>query len=1579
MLLENTDFEMCSFTQNEGEKSAGRVGSFNPNWYRQPIRPIEGLVGTNQYSGDEKRITCHQVPTITYRLFSTLTLTNSNVLSARFTVEDSFFGLINTNLIVQEFLSVNLNGTNSSRLELSNSAINTFGFTSADLSGGRFDIQSDLIWNGLLNISDFNITTDSIKSTIDTTLAATSWTVQNSTLKVTVLAFNVPLTLINVTHNADQDDRSEGLYFNRNTSIINSTLLQYIRHCLQCNVNDSTLHNLPSSSTIHLSGSIFLAIQIERHPHRAGAIANSTIEASSDLYVISSGLSLSFDGVTLVSPDTSSVRWEASYLLITDSTIRGSWSFSSLASIDSMKLPSKMERTNCTSHLDLGGSWELSQVQAPSITVEEINLFNAVEMSVDTDRLIIGQLTARYGTIDLSRTSRYTIYNLSLHVSDSETRAFTPTFQSSTTRPLCMEHTNPTPNITYGWSDGINTYFHLAGGLRQICTDNLLDYHDLLVVDEDGHTREISGEVRGSPATYRSKALPVEDGCTSKRVTVQLRRKSMGAITSKGRQVEILPGDVVNSEYYPWGNYNETNFWMGALSGENAGKIQLNWNASGVHQPCGYKAEVFTFGNDSALVSHGKLTLQAETFQLLNCSQLAATVPAFSIFYSKDDHYVYRPPYVPYAHNIYPPDDFLKSLIPVDPSITPEDFNLVIDAAATRRDDLAWTMSNLPQINCPCGEYEIILRIHHTNGTWIKSETFYTGSKHVLNLPYGRYVVYATGVCALPIRWTESPVGGYGRTIGKEIDLVDPNKMNWIVPVSVVGGIVVVIAVVVAIVVVRRRRQRQRVDYAQIHACPSSIKPLGHFGNCSRCELQQSQLIDPDQNLIGMSEAHDLSSKQALLVDQIDDIISAANQRIEKNAATSDDTVIRYNSSPKSTYLIEDDEVFFRGVIEFDGYLDESKHLHRFRKKMRFSQTEKEETEIEDTSRIEVEGTHLSPSDRAKFGEFHRELQRIGKQQFVEQLPSELISLMKNTTEIEEACKELDITSLSDSIIQSLCTSLILPEISLQRNIILIRSVLLPRVVSLNRAAPRLLLNTITECSRKHTKAVVYSLFLPLLMEDRFGTAQCEIVNHVTKECLSPHMSLTFLQSLLMMYDAIQRKDLSRGEEAEADTFILLSEMIQWKGGFEKCKEKQWNELIVSIIVSILSVRMVIGPHTMSHLVMQIEGQAVHFPKSSKFANMVLVLPHREQLKRVLSGVESFVSKSAISKLDALNEIDTGYITTGEVLLIQFPGGEVPNQESNSLDIQYSRMTLRYMILVNMKDNSCNHRCQIASTADTCCMCRDKTNKAQMKTSLIFKDNEYFITDDCAAFYCSDCQSAEFVARQRHSTWEIKSCGHNQCHTLGGSCCACGDKRKGQGTAYIDGVGLVKQKDESAHYCPGCRDDVVVPKKNQKITLVTSKVVGDICNGTAPAPRIRKEDTSASRGYFKLLDIGFTPEEAAQGVLRLIVRGRINTSDSSIHRQHPPMVCRVESERKEVPEQDASDESGRRCHICFETAIDSVTVPCGHTAMCHACSVRVTNSSCPSCPICRTPTTMVVRMYKVCTTHTTTLHSLFKV
>ncbi|PRP84797.1 hypothetical protein PROFUN_07451 [Planoprotostelium fungivorum] len=35
--------------------------------------------------------------------------------------------------------------------------------------------------------------------------------------------------------------------------------------------------------------------------------------------------------------------------------------------------------------------------------------------------------------------------------------------------------------------------------------------------------------------------------------------------------------------------------------------------------------------------------------------------------------------------------------------------------------------------------------------------------------------------------------------------------------------------------------------------------------------------------------------------------------------------------------------------------------------------------------------------------------------------------------------------------------------------------------------------------------------------------------------------------------------------------------------------------------------------------------------------------------------------------------------------LVQF-GGEVPNQESKSLDIQYSRMTLRYMILVTFRN-----------------------------------------------------------------------------------------------------------------------------------------------------------------------------------------------------------------------------------------------------------------------------------------------------
>ncbi|PRP76326.1 hypothetical protein PROFUN_14449 [Planoprotostelium fungivorum] len=274
---------------------------------------------------------------------SHLTLTDSNISSVHLNVENSLFRLLNTTIVVQESLTVDVNSTGSS-IELSNSAvssstailssahitfsgrINTFNSTSTRLfNGGRLDIQSDLIWNGLLNVSGSNITTNENRFTVNNHLTTTSWTLQDSTLRAAVLTFKLPLHLIRVTSDAIEIQEVYGLYFCRETHISNSTL-QHINRCLLCNVYQSTLNNLPSNSTLHLGGLIRVDTSDSLDFFHQQKVSNSTIEGSSDL-VIQTRAYLFMDRVTLNTSETNMTAWTAFTFRITNTIIHGAWNF----------------------------------------------------------------------------------------------------------------------------------------------------------------------------------------------------------------------------------------------------------------------------------------------------------------------------------------------------------------------------------------------------------------------------------------------------------------------------------------------------------------------------------------------------------------------------------------------------------------------------------------------------------------------------------------------------------------------------------------------------------------------------------------------------------------------------------------------------------------------------------------------------------------------------------------------------------------------------------------------------------------------------------------------------------------------------------------------------------------------------------------------------------------------------------------------------------------------------------------------------------------------------------------------------
>ena len=178
--------------------------------------------------------------------------------------------------------------------------------------------------------------------------------------------------------------------------------------------------------------------------------------------------------------------------------------------------------------------------------------------------------------------------------------------------------------------------------------------------------------------------------------------------------------------------------------------------------------------------------------------------------------------------------------------------------------------------------------------------------------------------------------------------------------------------------------------------------------------------------------------------------------------------------------------------------------------------------------------------------------------QTTQDLPSRDINLLLSASQLEEVCLLLDFPKLEDEIILLLCNVIISSDISFHRCILFVKYCLLQKVLEkcsfclfvclliffffqilqLQQPASRILFTGVLNCAKKHPKPIVHGLLLPLALLDPLlgsnlmslfslflslffcfvgkkwflfvGSAQCEVVNRVTKECFTPRIFQLF-------------------------------------------------------------------------------------------------------------------------------------------------------------------------------------------------------------------------------------------------------------------------------------------------------------------------------------------------------------------------------------------------------------------------------------------------------------------------------------
>ncbi|PRP82374.1 hypothetical protein PROFUN_10150 [Planoprotostelium fungivorum] len=597
-----------------------------------------------------------------------------------------------------------------------------------------------------------------------------------------------------------------------NATIIGSNMA--LDHCITCSISDSILSGPnfnPASfnrSTVTFGGKNNFPNGLETHDSFITSINNSS----------TSGQYFQFRGCTLRGEG----HWEAD--------VRSSESASQL--VDSVG-----------STLRLRGRWMILGVRMDYVHVESLANDDEEEYPGrvnDIDRLIIEEIVMREGVATsatrLDENTKYTVNRIFYEISPYPTAAkryvllyggipmdFPRTVGASSN---CDPYTNvtllTTHNATgfyvqyvppiplfrraYVESDG---YLHLSTDatkndyLQERCTVYATRHTDLKISEENGSPRSLR---LITDRNYYTQKLPGEDRCTYKMLMVSSYDLDGQVVHTVNIIVE--PSDVVGSVRNLWQNFNDTGSFMTLIRGED-GKIRLSlqWSRQIVENMgsiCGFTPATLRFSSgdyrdiESDLKTESILLPPTPAYSDPSCSSY--DVPYVSIVYQRGNDRVATD---------YHRDGLFAEYLTESPPVHFSSESVQLQ----QKSDHAYTDGTYSyalhggSYNCTCGDFYLIYSIYHTNGTLYTSgfqRSTYEESYQILYLPYGSFRLYSTGAC---VTGHSSRSAAFSRTVGRDIELKDPppDPLRWIIPVSVVGGLVGFVTVAILFIWARRR------------------------------------------------------------------------------------------------------------------------------------------------------------------------------------------------------------------------------------------------------------------------------------------------------------------------------------------------------------------------------------------------------------------------------------------------------------------------------------------------------------------------------------------------------------------------------------------------------------------------------------------------------------------------------------------------------------------------------------------------------------------------------------------------------
>ncbi|XP_047074124.1 uncharacterized protein LOC124683702 [Lolium rigidum] len=186
-------------------------------------------------------------------------------------------------------------------------------------------------------------------------------------------------------------------------------------------------------------------------------------------------------------------------------------------------------------------------------------------------------------------------------------------------------------------------------------------------------------------------------------------------------------------------------------------------------------------------------------------------------------------------------------------------------------------------------------------------------------------------------------------------------------------------------------------------------------------------------------------------------------------------------------------------------------------------------------------------------------------------------------------------------------------------------SLVLPKLLGLQRAASSGLVSAALDICKRHPAAALESVLFPLVLrKEGLNVPQCDVLTRIVKDCMHPLHVTAFCHRLLS------------GEEEERRP-VCMPQHRENIGA-----DLVWTESLFVLFNGILNQDIRLTPSTIEKLVSMIDGMAMKFRKSLKFGNFFLCFVskcwheckiHRLLLERVAETTDTFLTKAILAKL----------------------------------------------------------------------------------------------------------------------------------------------------------------------------------------------------------------------------------------------------------------------------------------------------------------------------------------------------------